>query len=113
MNRGRRREDIFRDVQDFKAFVDLLKSTSEMFRVDIAACCLMSNHFHLLLQTSEANLARAMRHLGGVLISTLMEPPIGTLIEPAKVRDFRSDDLVLLCVYESPLQGETSMRGVL
>jgi REP element-mobilizing transposase RayT len=66
MNRGRRREEIFRDAQDYKAFVDLLKSTSEMFRVDIAACCLMSNHFHLLLQTSEANLARAMRHLGGV-----------------------------------------------
>ena len=28
-----------------------------------------------------------------LLISTLMEPRIGTLIEPAKVRDFRSDDL--------------------
>ncbi|MDO9582948.1 MAG: phage integrase SAM-like domain-containing protein [Desulfomicrobium sp.] len=40
-----------------------------------------------------------------VLISTLMEPPIGTLMEPAKVRDFRSDDLVWLRVYESPLQG--------
>ena len=48
-----------------------------------------------------------------VLISTLMEPPIGTLIEPAKVRDFRSDDLVWLRVYESPLQGERSLRGVL
>ena len=48
-----------------------------------------------------------------VLISTLMEPSIGTLIEPAKVRDFRSDDLVWLCVYESPLQGERSLRGVL
>ena len=48
-----------------------------------------------------------------LLISTLMEPPIGTLIEPAKVRDFRSDDLVWLRVYESPLQGERSLRGVL
>ena len=36
----------------------------------------------------------ANRHDPQVLISTLMEPPIGTLIEPAKMRDFRSDDLV-------------------
>jgi REP element-mobilizing transposase RayT len=50
MNRGRRREDIFRDSQDYKAFTDLLKSTSEMFRVGIAAYCLMPNHYHLLIQ---------------------------------------------------------------
>ena len=66
MNRGRQRENIFHDAQDFKAFTDLLKSTSEMFRVNVAAYCLMSNHYHLLLQSSEGNLARAMRHLGGV-----------------------------------------------
>jgi REP element-mobilizing transposase RayT len=66
MNRGRRREDIFRDSQDYKAFTDLLKSTSEMFRVGVAAYCLMPNHYHLLIQSSEGNLARAMRHLGGV-----------------------------------------------
>ena len=66
MNRGRQRENIFRDAQDYKAFTDLLKSTSEMFRVNVAAYCLMSNHYHLLLQSSEGNLTRAMRHLGGV-----------------------------------------------
>ena len=66
MNRGRQRENIFHDAQDYKTFTDLLKSTSEMFRVNVAAYCLMSNHYHLLLQSSEGNLARAMRHLGGV-----------------------------------------------
>lgn len=66
MNRGRRREVIFRDDQDYKAFIGLLKNTSEMFGVGVAAYCLMSNHYHLLLQSTEGNLARAMRHLGGV-----------------------------------------------
>lgn len=66
MNRGRRREVIFRDLEDYKAFAGLLKSTSEMFRLGVAAYCLMPNHYHLLLQTPEGNLARAMRHLGGV-----------------------------------------------
>ena len=31
-----------------------------------AAYCLMPNHYHLLLQTPDANLARAMRHINGV-----------------------------------------------
>jgi hypothetical protein len=68
------------------------------------------------MPTVRASASLAKVSVGGldtVLISTLMEPPIGTLIEPAKVRDFRSDDLVWLCVYESPLQGERSLRGVL
>ena len=39
-----------------RAFVDLLKSTSEMFRVGVTAYCLMSNHYPLLLHTPEGNL---------------------------------------------------------
>lgn len=66
MNQGRRQERIFHDSQDCTAFVDLLQSTSAMFRAGVAAYCLMPTHYHLLLQTSEPNLARAMRHLGGV-----------------------------------------------
>ena len=65
-NRGRRQERIFHDSQDCKAFVDLLQGASAMFRLGVAAYCLMPDHYHLLVQTSEANLARAMRHLGGV-----------------------------------------------
>lgn len=37
-----------------------------MFDIHIAAYCLMSNHYHLLLQTPAGNLARAMRHINGV-----------------------------------------------
>lgn len=66
MNRGRRREDIFQDQKDYQAFLDLLASTSRMFRVGIAAYCLMPNHYHLLIHTPEGNCSRAMRHLAGV-----------------------------------------------
>ena len=44
MNRGRRRERTFLDGADFEGFVDLLKATSEMFHMGVAAYCLMSNH---------------------------------------------------------------------
>lgn len=66
MNRGRRFDKIFVDKQDYQSFVDLLKDASEMWKIKVASYCLMSNHYHLLLQTPQGNIARAMRHINGV-----------------------------------------------
>ncbi len=37
-----------------------------MWNIRIAAYCLMPNHYHMLVQTPEANISRSMRHLNGV-----------------------------------------------
>ena len=66
MNRGRRGEDIFSDREDYQVFIALLQETSAMFDIKISAYCLMSNHYHLLVQTPAANLSRSMRHINGV-----------------------------------------------
>jgi REP element-mobilizing transposase RayT len=66
MNRGRRGEDIFSDDQDYNMFTALLRETVEMWNVRIAAYCLMANHYHILVQTPDANISRSMRHLNGV-----------------------------------------------
>jgi putative transposase len=66
MNRGRRAERIFSDSTDYQVFVDLLKETAETWNIKVAAYCLVSNHYHILLNTPEANIARSMRHLNGV-----------------------------------------------
>ena len=66
MNRGRRAETIFADDKDYLAFTELLKETSEMWNIRVAAYCLMPNHYHMLVQTPEANISRSMRHLNGV-----------------------------------------------
>ena len=66
MNRGRRGENIFISKEDYWSFVDLLKELSEVFNVNIAAYCLMPNHYHLLVQTPDANLSRSMRQLNGI-----------------------------------------------
>ena len=66
MNRGRRREDIFLDETDYHLFLDVLKDTAKMWNLKVSAYCLMSNHYHLLVQTPEGNLSRCMRHLNGV-----------------------------------------------
>ena len=66
MNRGRRSEAVFIEEEDFSDFIDLLIEISEIWNVNIAAYCLMTNHYHVLLQTPDGNLSRCMRHLNGV-----------------------------------------------
>ncbi len=66
MNRGRRGEDVFSDDQDYALFTELLRETSELWNIRIAAYCLMPNHYHMLIQTPDANISRSMRHLNGV-----------------------------------------------
>ncbi len=66
LNRIRRGEKVFEGKNDYNAFIDLLKELVEDFNVNIAAYCLLSNHYHLLVQTPDANISRSMRHLNGV-----------------------------------------------
>lgn len=66
MNRGRRREDIFFDDGDRYIFLSILEETVKLFNLKIYAYVLMSNHYHLLVSTPDANLARVMRHINSV-----------------------------------------------
>ncbi|MFP4445016.1 MAG: transposase [Desulfosudaceae bacterium] len=66
MNRGRRAEEIFADSRDFQGFIALLQEACGLWDIRIAAYCLMPNHYHLLIQTPQANLSRTMRHINGV-----------------------------------------------
>lgn len=66
MNRGRRAERIFNDQNDYEMFIELLKEASESWRIRVSAYCLIPNHYHLLVQTPEANISRSMRHINGV-----------------------------------------------
>jgi putative transposase len=66
MNRGRRSDRIFEDRNDYMMFIDLLKDATELWDVRIAAYCMMSNHYHLLIHTPQGNLSRCMRHINGV-----------------------------------------------
>ena len=66
MNRGRRSESIFHQNQDYLIFFGLLKQSKELWNIKIAAYCLMTNHYHLLIQTPDANISRVMRHINSI-----------------------------------------------
>jgi len=60
MARGIDRRTIFLDDRDRRHFVDLLDVLPERFRVIVHAYVCMDSHYHLILQTPDANLSRAM-----------------------------------------------------
>ena len=56
MNRGDRREPIFKDDADRHRWVETLGEGCARTDWQVHAYCLMSNHFHLVLETPKANL---------------------------------------------------------
>jgi len=69
-SRGDRREDIFEDDDDRRAFLHTLAQVVDQFNWLCYAWCLMDNHYHLLIQTPDSNLSKGMRQLNGVFTQT-------------------------------------------
>ena len=65
MNRGDRREPIFHDDKDRHCFVETLGETCAKTGWQVHALCLMPNHFHLVVETPNANLVAGMKWLLG------------------------------------------------
>jgi REP element-mobilizing transposase RayT len=65
-SRGNGRNPIFDDDRDRKGFLFTLDDVVQRYRWICHAYCLMENHYHLLIETPEANLSRGMRQLNGV-----------------------------------------------
>lgn len=66
--RGNERRDIFLGNldDDRTAFLGTLGHVCERFNWISHAYCLMTNHYHLLIETAAANLSQGMRQLNGV-----------------------------------------------
>ncbi|MGH1430765.1 MAG: transposase [Neptuniibacter sp.] len=65
-SRGNARSDIYLNDEARRYFLTLMQQVCERFRWFCHGYCLMDNHYHLLIETAEANLSKGMRHLNGV-----------------------------------------------
>jgi putative transposase len=63
MSRGDRREDIYLDDVDRHDFIKTLAEACQKTGWQVHAYCLMSNHYHLVLETPNANLVAGMAWL--------------------------------------------------
>lgn len=64
--RGNAREPIFHSSADYERFLAVTEQVVSRYGWICHAYCLMGNHYHLLVETPNANLAAGMRHLNGV-----------------------------------------------
>src|SRR5213596_2431041 len=61
MNRGDRRESIFKDDADRTRFLETLGQCCTKTEWQVHAWCLMNNHFHVVIETPKANLVAGMK----------------------------------------------------
>jgi putative transposase len=65
-SRGDGREPIYLQDRDRKVWLEVLGQVCERFNWLVHAYCQMGNHYHLLAETPDGNLAKGMRQLNGV-----------------------------------------------
>ena len=65
-SRGDRREDIYTDDEDREKWLEILGNVCSRFNWRCHAYCQMDNHYHIVIETAEANLSKGMRQLNGV-----------------------------------------------
>ena len=63
MERGIRRQSIYEDEMDYQVFLEMLKIAQEKYNCLVHAYCLMTNHFHLLLETDDIEVGTFMKYL--------------------------------------------------
>ena len=64
--RGVRKLPIVHDDDDRSLFMDRVGAVVDRYRWELAAYCLMTNHYHLVLRTPEPNIAAGMHRLNMV-----------------------------------------------
>ena len=63
IDRGVAHSDIYRCDEDKGKFLKILCKACRTYEVIIHACCLMGNHYHLLIETTAQNLSLFMRQV--------------------------------------------------
>ena len=61
MSRGNRRGAIFKETLDYIEFLELIRLMMERYPFRIHSICLMTNHFHMALETAGTELWRIMQ----------------------------------------------------
>jgi REP-associated tyrosine transposase len=65
-SRGNDRKPIFKEDSDRELLLNILAKVAERFHWICHAYCLMTNHYHLVIETPDGNLSKGMRQLNGV-----------------------------------------------
>jgi len=65
-SRGNEKKPVFKDDTDRENFLRAIQHVNKRYNWICHAYCLMTNHYHLLIETPDGNLSIGMRQLNGV-----------------------------------------------
>lgn len=63
ISRGDDRKSIYKTESDYLKFLEYILKAKDRFNFYLHCYCLMTNHYHLLVETNEANLSKIMQFL--------------------------------------------------
>ena len=63
-SRGNERKDVFKSQRDREKFLSYVESAGVRYGAVVHTWCLMSNHYHLLLETPSGNLSQISGNKG-------------------------------------------------
>ena len=66
INRGVDQRVVFKEKEDYEYFEELMCFYAKSYGITIHNYCLMSNHYHLLIEIQEENLSMFMKKYKGV-----------------------------------------------
>ena len=61
VNRGVEQREIFLEAADYEKFLEIVCDVCAQYDVVLHSFCLMTNHYHLLVETEQENLSKVMR----------------------------------------------------
>ena len=66
INRGVEQRIVFKEKNDYEYFMELLCDACMKFNIILHNYCLMSNHYHLLIEIKKENLSKFMRQVNAM-----------------------------------------------
>jgi putative transposase len=62
VNRGVEQRVVYKEDEDYEMFLKMLCTACNLYGVRLHGYALMKNHYHLLIETTQENLSKFMRH---------------------------------------------------
>lgn len=63
MSRGNRRTVLYKDASDYMRFIECIVRTRELYPFKLHSLCLMTNHFHMAIETQNIELWKIMQRI--------------------------------------------------
>lgn len=63
MSRGNRRTSLFKDESDYLGFLECISRAKGIYAFTIHSLCLMTNHFHMSIETADVELWKIMQKI--------------------------------------------------